>query len=287
MSRRAVSWSFKGSYKALSYSFRVRTNEDDIAEHLDRLLATFRMNAPRTAPTYSIVRNGDTERPYAVFMGRQNVHRGSSFAGPIDYILWDISSCAIKGLSDFLALHAGAVSHEGRGILLPGPPDSGKTTLTAALTRGGCSYLTDEAALIEPDTGLLHPFPRALWMESPTLDVIPGLRSTLHPDFRAVKRGQYHISPGDLRPDAIGSPSPIGFVIAPTYSKGADTELVPMSRAETIVMLADNSFNFECFRARGVGALAAALRDARCYRLRMGDLESALAAVRTVLSGGV
>ena len=287
MSRRAASWSFEGSYRALSYSFRVRTNELHIGEHLDRLLATFRMHAPSTAPTYSIVRNGDTERPYAVYRGRLNVHRGSSFAGPIDYIMWDVSSSAIQRTSAFFALHAGAVSHTGRAILLPGPPDSGKTTLTAALTRAGCSYLTDEAALLDPHTGLLHPFPRALWMESPSLDVIPGLRSALHPDFHHISRGQYHVHPDDLRPDAIGSPCPVGFVIAPTYSEGAATELVAMSRAEAVVMLADNSFNFECFKARGVKALAAALGDASCYRLRMGDLASALATVRSVVGDGL
>jgi hypothetical protein len=287
MSRRPVSWSFEGSYRALSYSFRVRTNEDGIGEHLDRLLATFRARTPRTAPTYSIVRNGDSESPYAVYRGRRNVHRGSSFAGPIDYVLWDVSSSAIQRTSHFLALHAGAVSHTGRGILLPGPPDSGKTTLTAALTRSGCSYLTDEAALLDPGTGLLHPFPRALWMEAPSLDVISGLRSTLHADFRAIERGQYHIHPDDLRPDAIGFPSPVGFVIAPTYSRGARTALVPMSRAEAVVMLADNSFNFEYFKARGVSALAAALGDAHCYRLQMGDLDSAVASVLSVVGGGL
>lgn len=285
MSQRAISWSFEASYRALSYSFRVRTNEHQIGEHLDRLLATFRTPAPRTAPTYSIIRNGDTQLPFAVYRGRRSVHRGSSFAGPIDYILWDVSSSAIQKTSAFFALHAGAVTHGGRAILFPGPPDSGKTTLTAALTRAGCSYLSDEVALLAPDTGLVHPFPRALWMEAPSLDVISGLRSTLHPDFRGVKRDQYHVHPDDLRPDAIGSPSPVGFVIAPTYSKGAGTELMPMSRAEAVVMLADNSFNFERFKARGVRALAAALADARCYRLQMSDLGSAVAAVRSVMGG--
>ena len=279
MSRRAVSWTFEGSYRALSYPFRVRTNETRIGEHLDRMLATFRADAPHTAPTYSIIRNGDPGRPFAVYRGRRNVHRGSSFAGPIDYVLWDVSSSAIQKTSDFVALHAGAVTHKGRAILLPGPPDSGKTTLTAALTRAGCSYLTDEAALIDPNSGLLHPFARALWMEAPSLDVIPELRSTLHPDFRAVKRGQYHLSPEDLRPDSIGIASPIGCVIAPTYVKGGGIELIPMSRAEALVFLAENSFNFERFKGRGLRALASALSTAKCYRLKTGDLDGALAAV--------
>jgi hypothetical protein len=56
-------------------------------------------------------------------------------------------------------VHAGAVSHDGRAILVPGPSFSGKTTLVAALVRAGAGYYSDEFAVLD-EKGLVRPYPR-------------------------------------------------------------------------------------------------------------------------------
>lgn len=58
-------------------------------------------------------------------------------------------------------VHAGVVGWRGAAIVLPGRPETGKTTLTAALVRAGAGYLSDEYAPLDDD-GLVHPFPRRL-----------------------------------------------------------------------------------------------------------------------------
>jgi hypothetical protein len=60
-------------------------------------------------------------------------------------------------------VHAGAVGWRGRAIVLPGRPEAGKTTLTAALVRAGATYLSDEFAPLD-DRGRAHPYPKALWV---------------------------------------------------------------------------------------------------------------------------
>jgi hypothetical protein len=123
-------------------------------------------------------------------------------------------------------------------------------------------------------------------MELPSIDAIPRLwekvpGQLLHPD-----RLLYHISPTDIRRGAIARRAArIHFVVAPSYRKGSSTALQPMSRAEALVTLADNSFNLGRFGARGVEALATLVGGARCYRLRMGDLDTAVAAVHEVVEG--
>ena len=62
---------------------------------------------------------------------------------------------------EFVLVHAGALAHRGKGILLVGPPFAGKTTLSVALAEGGLDYYSDDLAPIHRESGALHPFRRA------------------------------------------------------------------------------------------------------------------------------
>jgi hypothetical protein len=192
-------------------------------------------------------------------------------------LLWDVNTEAIARCRR-LALHAAAASWHGHGIVMPAPPDSGKTTLVAGLVTAGCDYLTDEAAIIDPATGRLHPYPRSLWIEPASLAVIPGLDGRLRTG-REFVGSWYHTSPDDLRPGSIGEPCAVRLVAFPIYVEGAATELTPMTRSEALAHLIANSFNFERFGGRGLGILRDVVAGADCYRLSMGDLDAAVAAI--------
>lgn len=268
---------FDAAYRSLTYEFGIRTALPGIALRLDELLAPFRLEGANGISTFEIRRKGRTGK-IRVYLDGRLVLRADSEAAALDYVLWKAGTETIERAEDFLVLHAGAVSWRGRAVVLPAPPDSGKTTLTAALTRAGFRYLTDEASFLELGSGRLHPYPRALWMEPGTLDLMPDLRDTL-PGFITAPRISYHIDPADLRPGAIGTPCRVRYVVFPRYVRGAATSLEPVGRAETVVALAKNSFNTQRLGAQGVRLLADVVRGAECYRLAMGDLDQAVAAV--------
>lgn len=50
---------------------------------------------------------------------------------------------------DLFAVHAAALAHDGRGIVLAGPADSGKSTLALRLVEHGWSYLSDDTILLD------------------------------------------------------------------------------------------------------------------------------------------
>ncbi len=58
-------------------------------------------------------------------------------------------------------VHAGVVAWRGRALVLPGPSQSGKSTLVASLIAAGAKYYSDEYAVIDLE-GRIHPFPRRL-----------------------------------------------------------------------------------------------------------------------------
>jgi HprK-related kinase A len=279
-----TSWPFDRSYRALSYGFRVRTNVPGVGEVLDRLLSAFGAAQAANGVTYSLVRRRDgASWPFALYRDDVRIQEVEWPASMIDWVLSDTTTQAIDTSDDYIALHAGAVSSQGRGVILPAPPDSGKTTLVAGLTRAGFSYLSDEVALIDPASGLLHPLPRPLAMDDGSLDAIPGLRSTLPSDHESLMRYRFHIAPEDLRKSPVGTPCRVSHVIAPRFESGSPTTLAPMSRAETVMSLAENSFNFRRFGSRGLRALVPVVADAKCFRIRFGDLNEAVERVVALL----
>lgn len=58
-------------------------------------------------------------------------------------------------------IHAGAVAHNDRAIVMPGQSFSGKTTLVAALVHAGATYYSDEFAVVD-ECGLVHPYAKPL-----------------------------------------------------------------------------------------------------------------------------
>jgi hypothetical protein len=273
------------SYRAMSYDFRVRTNVPRLGFLLDRLLSPFRAALADGSPTYSLVHTPGSPLPFSLYLDDKLLHQVEAAATMLDFVLADITVQAVERMEAHVALHAAAAAWDRRGIIFPGPPDAGKTTLVAGLTRVGFAYLSDEAALIDPVTGLLHPFPRALAMDGNSVDTIPGLRRKLPPDHDQFMRFRYHLAPDDLRPGAVGRPCRVHYVIAPKYESGSDTTLTRMSRAEALMVLAENSFNFTRFGALAVDSLRDALEGVRCYRLRIGSLDEAIRKVLDVVGG--
>lgn len=279
MTPRGVHWPFDRSYRALGYPFRVRTNVPEVGLSLDLLFAPFRSRLAPGAATYDLVHRRDAEVAFAVYLDGARVSQGHTFEAPADFVQWHVSSEAVRRTEDFLVLHAAAAARDGAAVVLPAPPDSGKTTLVAGLVHAGFDYLSDEAALIHTRTGDVHPFPRALWMGPASLDAIEGLAGALLPSFRGHGGRQYHVPAEAIRAGSRAEPSPARLIVAPSYEAGARTTLVPMRQAEAVALLAEQCFNMRRFGAAGLRLLRDVVAGARCYRLRTGALEPAVEAI--------
>lgn len=68
-----------------------------------------------------------------------------------------LTELALHRSSDLFALHAAAVSRDGRGLLLPGETGCGKSTLAAALAAEGLSFLGDDTIVLARDLARVRP----------------------------------------------------------------------------------------------------------------------------------
>jgi hypothetical protein len=267
------------SYRVLAHRFRIAAPRAQAA-FLRRFLAQFEEEVDAGAPRYEVREEPEADKPWVLRLDGRSLQRGRTPARVLEHVLWDTSRKAIVSGHGCLAVHAAAASWRGAGIVLPAPPESGKSTLVAGLTRAGCAYLTDEAALIDPATLRLQPFPRSLWLTRSSLRaVFPGEERAAWSTGR-----EFHVRPADLRPRAVGRPCPVRHVIAPRFASGAATALEPMGRAEAVMTLARNTFHLDRFGGSGIELIGRVVEGATCHRLEFGDLSEAVEAILGVVA---
>lgn len=296
MSRSSESrWLGEAAYRVLSYSFSIRWEWESAAERLDRALGSFAVppdpkeeRSPtllELPPRYSFLGPGSRrDGRYRLLCDRAELTRSKDPEKVFSYLLWHVNAEALRRTDDFLLIHAGAAAGSGgAGVLLPGASGSGKTTLVAGLVRDGFSYLSDEAGVIDPATGRLFPYPRAITLKTGSFTHFPELAAAGE-DF-SPSRAEWHVRPEDLGSTAPGKPCEIRFVVAIRYVPETATSLTSISKAAGVMEVATNSMNLTLFGGHGLRALEGALRHARCFRLVSGDLPSAVHAVSDLVNG--
>ncbi len=271
------------AYELNQYRFRIVCDAPDVGELFHDFLSGFVVEDPADATGLDSYELRDEEGLIKIWFGGNEVLPALPLYAVVDKILREVSSAGINTSTEHLAIHAGAVSRGGIGAILPAPSGSGKSTAVAALVQAGCRYLSDEAALLDLASGVLHPYPRPLCLSADSLDLLTPLTRELpvEIDWRGV--GEQHVAPCQLRDASIGENAPLLALFAPRFEPEAETVCEPMRRSEAMLAVIRNSFNFARFGAPGLRSLATVMERVTPYRLQFGDIDRAAKLVIEVL----
>ena len=269
------------------FSLRVRSRIPHVAEGLADLYGQFEVRNSRQAfADFHVELNPPPLRRW--FRPQVNF----SFDGtlpfkplPLDQaypmLEWGLNWCVSMHAHHYLVIHAAVVEKNGLAAILPAPPGSGKSTLTAGLVLSGWRLLSDELTLIDRKTGLLHALPRPVSLKNPSIDVIRQFSPEAF--INRVSHDTAKGSVAHMRPprDSVlrqHEPARPGWVIFPKWEAGADTMLTPRSKAQTFMFLAQNAFNYSHLGADGFRVGAALIDQTHCYDFRYSELNEAVAA---------
>ncbi|HEY3210155.1 MAG TPA: hypothetical protein VGL18_10255 [Actinomycetota bacterium] len=268
-------WVARDRYRLLSVSFNVYVTDPVMAESIRWLLGGFRL--PLGEATYSVEiypLHGDqgNEWPlYRCVIG--GVVQTESWYGHdlVGAALQGIYELVPKATRDFLLLHAGAVVRGGAALLLPGPPNSGKSSITLELLRtGDFAYLSDEHGAIDPVTTRAYPFQRPIRFDQDALGLFPGLEGQLADRREMPVRLMWRFVRAEDVGAEVARPAEVRWIVLPTRDWDGPPRLTPVSSAQAVAEMARNCFNMHVYGVRGVYLLARVAGDAKAFRLAGG-----------------
>jgi len=195
---------------------------------------------------------------------------------------WGLNWCVSAHCHQYLIIHAAVVERSGRALILPAPPGSGKSTLTAALVHRGWRLLSDELTLIEPESCRVVPIPRPVSLKNGSIAAIRAFAPAAEigvPVRDTVKGTVAHMrAPHDEPLASLRTIEP-HWVVFPRYEASAASQMTPVPKALAFMQVADQAFNYTIHGRRGFDVLATLIDRCACRSLEFGELAAAVAAV--------
>ena len=177
--------------------------------------------------------------------------------GGWDRLESELALFAAERLAGLVAVHAAVIALHDRALLIPGPTGVGKSRLCAAAADEGAGVLSDEYALVDPQSGMVTGWQRAV----------------------RIRRPDGGVDRLDLvRP---ADPMPVGLVALVEFQPNGSLVIEDLAPASATLGLLANTV---CARSRPQESLDAALRIARACPAVAGTRGEAAEAVQLLLA---
>jgi HprK-related kinase A len=194
---------------------------------------------------------------------------------------WALNWCVSAHAHQYVVIHAAAIERDGRAIIMPAPPGSGKSTLCAALIHRGWRLLSDELALLSLEDGAIHALARPVSLKNQSIDIIQRfepravLSSRTHDTAKGtvalMKPLAEHVHRADEHAQAA-------WVIFPRWVAGRPPTFTARPKASALMALSRNIFNFGISGREGYRRLVDTLNACACSDFVYGQLDEAVRA---------
>jgi hypothetical protein len=273
--------SVRRRYQLLDSIFEVGFSSAGLFEAVDPVLGHLATEKPPTSAVQVVAGPNSFD---VIIDGRQADHcEDAEAVAPM--VKGALSMAAVNHQDFALYLHAAMLQRCGGALLLPAPPQSGKTCLSAALAKAGFAYCTDEITLLERGTLMARGVPVALTVKNSAWPLL----QPLYPELASLPRHQrvdakvikYLLPPRNAL--ALDIVCRVRWIVFPRYARGGQTELAPLPRVEALRLLMEECLAIRLeFTATNVQQLVDWIAEVACYTLTFDDLASAVELVSRV-----
>jgi hypothetical protein len=244
-------------------------------------LAVASTTAPEPAATFSVLAEPTTG--LSLWRGGWRLAEALNPNDALLALFGEIAEFGYRERHWLTALHAAAIHHGQRALVLPALGGAGKTTLTAALLAAGFGYLSDDVAPLDAETLEVWPLPLPLRIKPgsvallrtryPELDCLPAYG----PAGQAVRL----LPPPRFDPVAAGRRYPVAGLVFPDYRPGAAATVQPLPPLEALQrLITTEALLRRPLIPEHIERLLAWLEATPAWRLKYDDLATAVRAIR-------
>ncbi|MFT7775854.1 HprK-related kinase A [Roseateles sp.] len=264
---------------------RLRSDVDRVAEDLSLLYADFDLGTPEDFADFhlEVLREGGLRRwvkPMARFFADGEPAFSQLPAEQAFHMVeWGLNWAVSTMAHPYLSYHAAALERDGRALVMPAPPGSGKSTLTAALAHSGWRLMSDEITLYDlvdrQVTGMGRPvnlknvsielvrkFAPQAELTRPVPDTTKGTLALMKAPAESVAR--------------IREPARPTWIVMPRYTAGAAPALTDVPKARMLLLLAEQAFNYDLHGRKGFEATADLVDSCDCLEFEYSSLDDAV-----------
>jgi hypothetical protein len=197
------------------------------------------------------------------------------------YLEKDITIEIQRRRPDLLFLHGAAVEWRGAAVVLAADSGSGKSTTTWALLHHGFRYLSDELAVIDPDTLRVFAYPHAVCLKQPPPPPYGLPAATLRLGRTT------HVPVTALPAPLADDPLPLGAVFLIRHDPDLITpRLRRLGAAEASARIYVNALNALAHADRGLDAALQIAGHVPCFALSTGELGETCEIIRSAIDHG-
>jgi hypothetical protein len=159
----------QSTYYMLNLKFAIYSDQEKILTYFDKMYARFKVDSNESAyKFYVITKENILGQPFV--LADKEVHLLCDNEFCFQYAYMVILNKLKTLFKDIFILHAGVVSYDGKGVVIVGSSNFGKTTLTLELVKKGFKFLSDEFCSIHQETQEIYSFPRSIGISKGTPD---------------------------------------------------------------------------------------------------------------------
>jgi hypothetical protein len=270
-----------GRFEAGGVAFTVETNRREFAAVVADAFRDLRVREANSAPVvFEVVHRatGPPTNPWGVWRDGEPCELTVSDGYVLAFLLWEVTRLMFERTGERVHLHGAALVRNGRAIVLAGRSEAGKSTLACWLTHRGWGFLTDEAALVNPDTLVVEPFWRPIGVRR------PGPLDAILPDGAPGGHGDHELLVPASTIGALAPAAPLAALAFPVLTREEAPTVSPLSPAAALVELTAHFPGLVEEGRAGFRRLAGLVRVVPAHELRFFDLDDAERMLRRLVS---
>lgn len=242
------------------YTYRITSYPDGVVSDIEKIYGAELINSVDAPVDFEIALKTDSFlrrffRPQITFYAdQQSPFKPMPLAQAYPVLEWGMNWCVAAFDYNHFIVHAAVVEKNGKAIIFPATPGSGKSTLSAYLSQAGWNLYSDEMAIIDVNSNRVNPVFRPVSLKNNSIELFkqwfPDIvctdtaKGTQKGDvalFRCISWEQHR---------QLGQAEVVGIVF-PKYKPDTELTIYQLDKLQGFQQISSNAFNYNITGQQG------------------------------------